>query len=73
MTDAQYDRLPGILRRIVDADREMDAVRQAICAPVLSIDRARAAAKTFRHRRAMTAEAEKQYGHRLAGAGPALA
>lgn len=73
LKDAEYDRLPGILRRIVDCDRDLAAVRRTIAASVLSITVARGARRELIYRRALTAEAEKLYGHRLAGAGPATA
>ncbi|TXM65741.1 hypothetical protein [Methylobacterium sp. WL120] len=73
LTEPEYDRLPGILRRIVDADRALVAVRRTIAASVLSIDVARGARRELTHRRALSAEAERLYGHRLAGAGPASA
>lgn len=73
LTGPEYDRLPGVLRRIVDCDRGLATVRSTIAATVLSIDVARGARREFWHRRALTAEAEHLYGHRLAGAGPATA
>ena len=73
LTEPEYDRLPGIARRIVDADRNLTRWRRVIAATVLPIEVARCARRDFKHRRALTAEAERLYGHRLAGAGPATA
>ena len=73
LTDPEYDRLPGVARRIVDADRRLAPVRKALRAPIVAIDVLRSARRDLDHRRALTAEAAKLYGHRLAGAGPAIA
>ncbi|WP_375453730.1 hypothetical protein [uncultured Methylobacterium sp.] len=73
MTDTEYDRLPGILRRIVDADRSDVAWRGAIRKPVVKFNVARVMHRRLKHRRALSAEAERLYGHKLAGTGPATA
>ncbi|WP_375455737.1 hypothetical protein [uncultured Methylobacterium sp.] len=71
LTAAEYDRLPGILRRIVDADRSNAPWLNAIREPVITFNVAKAVGRRLQHRRALSAEADKLYGHRLAGTGPA--
>ena len=73
LTEPAYDRLPGVLRRIVDADRRLAPVRKALRAPVVAIGILRGARRDLDHRRALTVEAARLYGHRLAGSGPATA
>lgn len=69
LSDAARERLPEILRDIVDADRALGAVRAQIAGPVVPFAAARAARNKLQARREMTASAEHLYGHRRGGGG----
>ena len=73
MTETQRARLPEILRDIVEADEALVAIRASLSSRVVPFDLARRARLKFQARREMSAAAERLYGHRLAGNGPALA
>lgn len=64
MTDAARDRLPEILRDIVNTDRALAVVRAQISGPVVAIKVARQARAKLQARREMTAAAEHLYGPR---------
>lgn len=68
MTPAQYERLPAVLREIVDTDREIEAetreIRTMICAPFV---RVAALAEKRRLRADQRRAAEQLWGHRLGG------
>lgn len=73
LSDADRDRLPEILRDIVNTDRALAAVREQIARPVVPLAAVRAAKNKLQARREMTASAEYLFGPRLGGGGPASA
>jgi hypothetical protein len=60
MTPAQRDRLPGVLREIVDVDRELAMARS----PLVHL---LAYAEIRKRRRELTAHAAKLWGHSARG------
>lgn len=61
MTDAQRERLPALMREIVDADREIEAMA---CSPLVTL---LAYADHRKRRGELRQAADAQWGHRLCG------
>ncbi len=62
MTATQYERLPALMREIVDADRGIQ--EEMACSPFIVL--ASMTAK-LKQRRDFRAAAEKLWGHRITG------
>ena len=70
MTEAQRDRLPEILREIVDLDRNIEKLRLGIAEAVVSIDTVASFASRRSLRRELSKMASDLYGYQLRGSDP---
>jgi hypothetical protein len=70
MTQQQYDRLPAVLREIVDIDRQLDELHKRVIVPFRAVDRTLDEFDLKGRRAGLRHAAEQLWGRKAAAGGP---